>query len=76
MAKILECIIVKLLSIVKDEHHGDSEVANGTFRDEVSDIFLRDSGQWFCFDPFGEVVNPYDKDLKLPYCCGEGSYYV
>ena len=76
MAKIPECFIVKLLSIVKDKDPRDSKTANDTFPDEVSDIFLRDSGQWFCFDPFGEVVNPYDKDLKLPYCCGEGSYYV
>ena len=76
LAKISECVIVELLSIVRDENPGDLEAANDTFPDEASDIFLRDSGQWFFLDPFGEVVDPYDKELELSYRHGEGSYYV
>ena len=76
MAKIPECFIVKLLSIVKDKDPRDSKTANDTFPDEVSDIFLRDSGQWFYIDPFDEVVDPCDKKLELPYRHGEGFYYV
>ena len=39
-------------------------------------FFFCDSGQWFCLNPFYEVVDPYDKELELPYCHREGSYYV
>ena len=72
MVEIPECIIVELISIVRDEDLRDSEVANDTFLEEASDIFLHDSGQWFYLDPFDEVVNPYDKELELPYCYGKG----
>ena len=64
-----------MLSIVRDEDLGDSEATNDTFPNETLDIFLRDGGQWFYLDPFGEVVNLYDKELELSYCHGEGSYY-
>ena len=76
LAKISECIIVKLFSIVKDEDPGDSEAANDTFPDEVSNIFLCNNGQWFCLNPFGEVVDPKNKELELLYGNEEGSYYV
>lgn len=76
LAKISECIIVELLSIVRDDDLRDSEAANDALSDEVSDIFLCDSGQWFCLDLFGEVVDPYDEEFELPYSNGEGSNYV
>ena len=46
------------------------------FPNETSNILLHDSGQWFCLDPFGDVVNSYDEELMLPYGNEEGSYYV
>ena len=76
LAKISERVIVKLFSIVKDEDPGDSEAVNDTFPDEVSNIFLCNSGQWFCLNPFGKVVDPKNKELEVPYCNEEGSYYV
>jgi len=76
LAKISECVIVELLSIIKDDDLGDSKAANDALPDEVSDIFLCDSSQWFYLDPFGEVVNPYDEEFELPYRNGEGSNYV
>ena len=76
LAKIPECIIIKLLSIVRHEDSRDSETADDVFLDESSDIFLYDNGQWFDLDPFGEVVDPYDEKLELLYGNGEGSYYV
>ena len=76
MAKIFECVIVELLSIVKDDDPRDSEVVNDTLPDKASEIFLCDSGQWFCLNPFYEVVDPYNKELELLYCHREGSYYV
>ena len=74
--KISKCVIVELLSIVKDEDPRDSESANDASLDEVSDIFLCDSGQWFCLDPFDEVVNPYNEELELSNGDGEGPNYV
>ena len=76
LADIPECIIVKLLSIIKDEDSKDSEVANDAFPDEVLDIFLSDSSQGFYLNPFSEVVNPYDEELELLYRHKEGSHYV
>ena len=76
LAKISKCVIVELLSIVRDKDPRDSEAANDASPDEVSNIFLCDSGQWFCLNPFGEVVNPYDEELELSYGDGEGPNYV
>ena len=76
LAKVLECVIVELLSIVRDKDHGDSEATNDAFPDETSEILLHDSGQWFCLNSFSEVVNPHDEELELPYGNGERSYYV
>ena len=76
MSKIFECVVVELLSIVRDKDPWDSKAANDTLQDEFSDISLRDNGQWFCLDPFGEVVDPYDKEFELPYRHREAFYYV
>ena len=40
LAKIFECVIVELLSIVRDEDPGDFKVANDAHLDEVLDIFF------------------------------------
>ena len=74
MAKILECVIVELLVVVRDEYPGDPEVANDAFLDKALDIFFMIV--WFCFDLFGKVVDPHDEKLELPYGNREGSYYV
>ena len=75
MTKISKCIIVELLSIVGDEDPGNSKVANDAFPSEAPDIFIRDSGQWFYSDLFGDVVDPYDKKLELLHRYREGFYY-
>ena len=67
LVEIFECVVVKLLSIVKDEDLRDLKAVNDTFPNEVLDIFLHDNGQWFCLDPFGEVVDLYNKELDLPH---------
>ena len=72
LPKIFECIIVKLLSIIKDDDPRDFEVANDAPPDEASNIFLYDSGQWFCLNPFGEVVDPHDENLSCHTAMGKG----
>ena len=44
LAKISKFVIVELLSIVRDEDPGDSEVTNDAFLDKVPDVLLRDNG--------------------------------
>lgn len=65
-----------MLSIVKDKDSKDSEAANDAFPDETLNFFLRDSGQRFGLDSFGEVFDPYDEELEFSYDNEEGSYYV
>ena len=43
-AKISKCVIIKLLSIVRDEDPRDSEVANDAFLDKALDVLLCNSG--------------------------------
>ena len=76
LAEVFECVVVELFPIVRDEDSRDTEAANDVFPDEALDILLSDSGQGFCLDPLSEIVNPYNDELELPYCHGEGSYYV
>lgn len=76
MAKVPECVVVKLLSIVENKNSRDFEVANDALLDEALDILLSDGGQGFCFNPFGEVVNSHNEELELPYCRKKGPYYV
>ena len=76
LAELLECVVVKLFSIVEDKDSGDAKAANNVLPEEASNILLNDSGQGFCLDPFSEVVDSYNEELKLPHCYGEGSHYV
>ena len=76
MAEISECVIVELLFVVRDEDPGDSEEVNDAFSNKSLDILFHDSGQWFFLNQFDEIVDPYNEELELSYCNGEGSYYV
>ena len=60
ITKVSKCIIVELFSIVRDKDPRDPKPTYDTFLEEAMDILLRDGCQWFCFYPFGEVVNPYN----------------
>ena len=44
LAKISECVIVKLLFVDGYEGLGDSEMANDVFTNKVPDVLLCDSG--------------------------------
>ena len=72
LVEISKCVIVELPSIVRDEGSRDSEAANDASPNEATDILFCDSGQWLGLDPFDEVVDPYDEELKLSYSDEEG----
>ena len=76
LAKVLEHIVVELLAIVRDKDLRDSEMANDALPNEALNISLCDSGQWFYFNPFGEVVDPYDEELELSHSDRERSHYI
>ena len=76
LAKISECFIIKLLSIIKDKDFRDPKAIDNAFLDEASYVLLGDGVQRFCFNLFGEVIDPHDKELELPYCHRNGSYDV
>lgn len=64
LAKVHECAIVKLLTIVRDKDLGIPKWQMMPFQMKLQK-FLSMNVQWFCLDPFGEVVNPYDEELEL-----------
>ena len=76
LGEVSECVIVKLFSIVGDKDSRDAKASYNVLLNKTLDILLNDSGQGFCLDPFSEVVNSYDEELKLPHCYGEGLCYV
>ena len=61
LAKVSEHVIVKLLSIIRDDDLRNFESADDALPNEATDIFLRDGCQWFCFYPLGEVVDSHNK---------------
>ena len=76
LAKVPQCVVIKLFSIISDEDSRDAKAANDAFPDEASDILLGDSGQRFYLNPFSEIVNSYDKGLKLLHCHGKGPHFA
>jgi len=59
LAKVFERCIVKLASVVRDEHLRNSEATYYVLPDEVSNILLSDSCYRLCFHSFGKIINPY-----------------
>jgi len=35
------------------------------FPDKLLDLMCYDGSQWFGFDPFCEIINPYNEELDL-----------
>ena len=58
-AKVSERCLVKLASVVRDEHPKNSEVAYYVLLDKFYDILLSDSHRGLYFHPFCKVINPY-----------------
>ena len=76
LAKVHECVVIELLSIIRDKDSRNAKVANDVFPDKTSNILSSDSGQEFCLDPFSEIVNSYDKELEVLHCHREGHHFV
>ena len=73
LTKLSEGCIVKLASVVWDEHPRNFEAKNYVLLDEIFDISFSDSCQGLCFHPFGKVINPYYQEPHLSCPYGEGT---
>ena len=60
IAKVSKCIIVELFTIVRDEDPRDPKSVDDALLEEATNILLHDDCQWFCFYPFGEIVDPHN----------------
>ena len=76
LAKISKRIVIEFLSIIRDEDSRDAKEANDTFPNKTMNILLRDSSQGFGLNPFGEIIDSYNKEFELTHCHGERSHYV
>ena len=76
IAEVSERIIVELLAIVRDEGPRDPKLADNALPNEATNILFRDSCQWFCLNPFVEVVDPNNKELELLHCHRKGSHDI
>lgn len=66
----------RIVFIVRDEDPRNLELADDALLDEATNIFLCNGCQWFYFYRFGEVVDPYNKELELSYCLWKGCHDV
>ena len=65
LTHLLQGRIVELFPIIGDDRVWDSEPADYVSPDEVYALCLGDHGEWFCFYPFGEVIDFHDGKLSL-----------
>ena len=57
MTKIFEFVIIKLLSVIRDDDPWNAEPTNDVSLDETLDFCLRDSCKGFRLDPLGKIIN-------------------
>ena len=68
LAEVLEYVVVKLLSIVKNKNSRDSETANDAFLEEALDILLKD----FASTHFMKQSIPIIRNLSCRTAIGKG----
>ena len=76
IAEVSEHIVVELLAIVRNEGPKDPKPIDDALSDKATDILFRDGCQWLCLYPFGEVVDPNNKELELSHCHQKRSHDV
>ena len=53
---LLEDLVIKLQSVVQDECMRDLKLSDNIFSKKFLGIHIPNIGQWFSFNPFGEVI--------------------
>ena len=72
LAYLLHSRIVELFSIVSDDQVWDSKPIDDVSPDEVRALCLCDYGEWFCFYPFGEIIDCHNGEFGL--CSSSGKW--
>jgi len=62
-----------LSSIVRYDGMRQLVSAYYVFLDELLNLLCCDGGEWFGFDPFCEVIDPYDEEFNLSFTKSEQS---
>lgn len=62
---LLVLLVVKLSSIISDQHIGYPEAANYVSPDKTASLGLSNYGQRFCLNPLSKVIDSYDGVLQL-----------
>jgi len=70
--ELCELLIYKLSAIIGDDSMWDTISAYNIIPDELLNLLGCDSGQWFDFYPFGEIIDGYYKEFHLALTGGEG----
>ena len=73
LQKFLEGSGFELPPVVDHQDSRDAEAAKDVFPDKIGDPLLRDCGQGFSFNPFGEVVTGQDDPLSSTRSCRKRS---
>ena len=70
ITEVSESNIIKLASVVGDEHKQNSKPDNNILLDELPHLGLDYHSQWLDFYPHGEVVHGNDVESSLCYYYG------
>jgi hypothetical protein len=70
--EVFEILIVELLVVVDREFGWYSEAANNILPEEFLGRLRCDGGYCPRFNPFSEVFNSYEGELKVPLSRGQG----
>ena len=74
--EVFEECVVKLSSIIENQHHGHSKPVYDIFPEKVLNILLSDIFQRFCFYPLREIINANHQKLHLPCIQWKGTQDV
>ena len=70
--EVFEECVVKLSTIIRNQHPGHSKPAYDIFLDEVLNILLSDIFQGFCIYPLREIINTTTKNFIYLVPSGKG----
>ena len=76
LAEFLEVVARELGSIVGDNLMKDPKASDYVCPQEFADLEICYPAEFFCFDPFVEVVSDYQKEDLLPRRYREFPHYV
>lgn len=65
LTEISKLVVVKLSSVVRDNHPQDPKSTDDVLPDEVLYFDFCDYCQWFCFHPLRKIINSNNQKFDL-----------